>query len=54
MLLWLWCRLAATALIQPLVWELPYTTGAANKNKERKKKKEEKDRKKKLVRDFCL
>ena len=23
-LLWLWCRLAAAALIWPLAWELPY------------------------------
>ena len=30
-LLWLWCRLAAAALIQPLVWELPYAEGAALK-----------------------
>ena len=28
-LLWLWCRPAATALIQPLAWELPYAAGAA-------------------------
>ena len=27
-LLWLWCRLAAIALIQSLVWESPYATGA--------------------------
>ena len=26
---WLWCRLAAAALIQPLAWELPYVTGVA-------------------------
>ena len=30
-LLWLWCRTAATAPIQPLAWELPYTMGAALK-----------------------
>ena len=30
-LLWLWCRLAATASIWPLVWELPHATGAALK-----------------------
>ena len=29
--LWLWCRPAATALIQPLAWELPYAEGAALK-----------------------
>jgi len=28
-LLWLWCRPAATALIQPLAWEPPYAAGAA-------------------------
>ena len=28
-LLWLWCRLAATALIRPLAWEPPYALGAA-------------------------
>ena len=30
-LLWLWRRLAATALIGPLTWEPPYATGAALK-----------------------
>ena len=30
-LLWLWCRLAATAQIRPLDWEPPYATGAALK-----------------------
>ena len=29
--LWLWCRLAATAPILPLAWELPYAAGAALK-----------------------
>ena len=27
-LLWLWCRLAAAALIQPLAWEPPYAKSA--------------------------
>ena len=36
-LLWLWCRLAATALIQPLAWEPPYAAGAALKMREKKK-----------------
>ena len=31
-LLWLWCRLAAIALIRPLAWEPPYAAGAALKN----------------------
>ena len=35
-LLWLWCRTAATALLQPLAWELPYATGDALKKKEKK------------------
>ena len=30
-LLWLWYRLAATARIRPLAWELPYATGVALK-----------------------
>ena len=38
-LLWLWCRPAATALIQPLAWELPYATGTALKKTKGKKKK---------------
>ena len=29
--LWLWCRLAAAALIRPLAWKLPYATGVALK-----------------------
>ena len=32
-LLWLWCRLAAVALIHPLAWELPYATDVALKRK---------------------
>ena len=36
-LLWLWCRTAATALIQPLAWELPYAMGVALKRKKKKK-----------------
>ena len=30
-LLWLWCRLAAAALIRPLAWEPPHAMGAALK-----------------------
>ena len=41
-LLWLWCRPVATALIQPLAWELPYATDMALKSKKRKKKKKKK------------
>ena len=38
-LLWLWCRLAAAALIQPLAWEPPYAAGVALKKAKRQKKK---------------
>jgi len=36
--LWLWCRLAAAALIRPLAWEPPYATGAAQEMAKRQKK----------------
>ena len=36
-LLWLWCRLVATALNRPLAWEPPYAVGVAIE-KEKKKK----------------
>ena len=35
-LLWLWCRLAATALIQPLAWEPPYASGVPLKRQKKK------------------
>ena len=38
-LLWLWCRPAATARILPLARELPYAVGAALKRQKKKKKK---------------
>ena len=41
-LLWLWCRPAATAPIQPLAWEPPYTTGASLEGKKDQKEKVEK------------
>ena len=45
MLLWLWCRLAATAPIRPLVWEPPYAVGSGlRKGKKTKKKKKKKKR----------
>ena len=53
-MLWLWCRLAATAPIRPLAWEPPYVAGAAlekakrQKKKKKKKKKEKKERKKEM------
>ena len=36
--LWLWCRPAAVAPIQPLAWEPPYVTGADLKSKTQKQK----------------
>ena len=39
-LLWLWSRSAAVALIQPLVWELPHAPGMALKRKKENKEKE--------------
>ena len=38
-LLWLWHRLAATALIRILAWEPPYAAGAAQEMAKRQKKK---------------
>ena len=32
-LLWLWYRVAAAALIQPLAWETPFATSVALKTK---------------------
>ena len=37
-LLWLWYRLAGTALIRPLAWEIPQATGVALKEEKRKTK----------------
>ena len=36
-LLWLWCRPVAAALIQPLAWELPYAEGTALKKQNKQK-----------------
>ena len=42
-LLWLWCRPAATALIEPLAWEPPHAVSAAlEKTKRQKDKKNQK------------
>ena len=37
LLLWLWYRPAATALIQPLAWEPPYAAGVALEKAKRQK-----------------
>ena len=56
-LLWLSCKLAAVAPIQPLVWEPPYAARLALKSKKRREggREEEKERgKKKKERSGCL
>ena len=35
-LLWLWCRPAAVAPVQPLDWELPYAMSVAQKRQKQK------------------
>ena len=42
MMLWLWRRLAAIALIGPLAWEPPCAGGMALEKAKRKKRKEKK------------
>ena len=44
-LLWLWCRPAAAALIHSLDWEPPYATGVVLKRKKEEKKEKKKERK---------
>ena len=45
MLLWLWCRLAATAPIGPLAWEPLCAAGVALKKERKKEREREKERK---------
>ena len=47
-MLWLWCWLAAAALIQPLAWECPYAASAALKKAKKKKEEGKKERKKEM------
>ena len=58
-LLWLWHRLVATALIQPLAWEPPYAAGtdlekAKRQKKKKKKKKKKKERKSNTIINFGI
>ena len=60
-LLWLWRRLVATALIQPLAWEPPYAMGVAQEiatatttTKDQKDKKKKKKKKKKNRFEHCI
>ena len=46
-LLWLWCRLAAVALIRPLAWEPPYAIHVALKRQKTKKNKKQETKNKK-------
>ena len=48
-LLWLWCRPAATALTGPLAWEPPYAVGVALKGQKTKKKKKRKKERKEIL-----
>ena len=48
-LLWLWCRLVATAPIQPLAWEPAYAAGVAQEITKRQKKKKKEERKKAVL-----
>ena len=48
-LLWLWCRSAATAPIRHLAWELPYAVCVALKRQKKKKKEKKKEKKKKNI-----
>ena len=49
-LLWLWCRLAATAPIWPLAWEPPYAMGLALKRKKKQNPKKRMSTKKLTMR----
>ena len=53
-LLWLWCRLAAVAPIQPPTWELPYAVGAALKRQNTKTKEKKKKQRKLLLELYGL
>ena len=54
-LLWLWCRPAATALIRPLAWEPPYAEGAGlGKAKKKEDKKQTNKQTKKQLLVFML
>ena len=50
-LLWLRCRLAATAPIRPLAWELPYAAGVALEEAKRQKQ-TNKQQKKNSIKKF--
>ena len=53
-LLWLWCRLAAVALIRPLAWEPPYAAGVVLKSGEKIKLKSIKPKKELILMELFL
>ena len=53
-LLWLWYRLAAAALFQPLAWEFPYATDVALISRGKKKKRKKKSSKDLLSPIICM
>ena len=52
--MWLWCRWAVAALIQPLAWELLYASGLAQKSKKKKKKRSRAPRVAQWIKDPVL
>ena len=59
MLLWLWCRPAATAPIRPQAWELPCAEGETlqrqkERQKDKKKTKKQKKQKKNTLRIYRI
>ena len=46
-MLWLWCRLAAVALILPLAWEPPYAVGEALKRQQQQQQQQQKKKNRK-------
>ena len=53
-LLWQWCRQVATALIQTLAWEPPYTAGFSPKKPKKTKNKKRQTTSLKRVCGYCL
>ena len=49
-LLWLWCRLATSAPIRPLAWELSYATCVALKKEKEKRNRKDNPR---MGEDIC-
>ena len=54
MLLWLWCRPAATAPIRPLAWEPPYAAGVTQEMAKRQKGKKERKKERNTTQEPAL